>query len=91
MDTRDEMARERDWQRLDEYLEACAANARKSQQRGLPPCAFVAPHEIDNVRTYVKQLQKRCVEYAGLLGAAHWSIQRDDGSLKAPGNGDSNG
>jgi hypothetical protein len=88
MDTRDTMARERDWKRLDDYLAACADHARKHQSQGLPPCALVAPHEIDNVREYVRQLQQRCVEYAGMLGAAHWSIQRannSDGPIEAKG------
>jgi len=76
MDTKDTMERERDWKRLDEYLAACASHARRHQSPGLPPVAFVAPHEIDKVREYVRQLQQRCVEYAGLVGGAHWAIPK---------------
>lgn len=96
MDTKDTMARERDWKRLDRYLAGCASHARECAPSGqLPPVAFVAPHEIDNVREYVRQLQQRCVEYAGALGGAHWSIPRraedDRGSLKADDGGSTDG
>lgn len=77
-DTRDAVAMDRDWKRLDEYLDTCAKQARAHQPVGLPPCAFVAPHELDKVRAYVKFLQARCVEYAGMLGGAHWFLPRGD-------------